>query len=48
MGDSLCGPELLRLLIAGGALTEHVFLNRRGQPLTSFGIHTLVKRYVRR
>jgi integrase len=35
-------------LIAGRALTERVFLNRRGQPLTRFGIHALVKRYVRR
>jgi site-specific recombinase XerD len=24
--------------------TEHVFLNRRGQPITRFGIHTLVER----
>jgi len=38
----------LHPLIAGRALTEHVFLNRRGQPLTRFGIHALVKRYVRR
>jgi site-specific recombinase XerD len=38
----------LSLLIQGRALAEHVFLNRRGQPLTRFGIHALVKRYVRR
>jgi site-specific recombinase XerD len=38
----------LHPLIAGRALTEHVFLNRRGQPLTRFGIHALVKRYVQR
>lgn len=25
--------------------SEHVFLNRRGQPLTRFGLHTLVERY---
>jgi integrase/recombinase XerD len=25
--------------------TEHLFLNRRGQPLTRFGIHALVERY---
>jgi site-specific recombinase XerD len=25
--------------------TQHVFLNRRGQPLTRFGIHALVERY---
>jgi site-specific recombinase XerD len=35
-------------LIGGRAGTEHVFLNRRGQPLTRFGIHTLVERHVRR
>jgi site-specific recombinase XerD len=38
----------LSLLIEGRALAEHVFLNRRSQPLTRFGIHALVKRYVRR
>ncbi len=27
---------------------EHVFLNRCGQPITRFGIHTLVERYVAR
>jgi integrase/recombinase XerD len=27
---------------------EHVFLNRRGQPLTRFGIHALVERYARK
>ena len=27
------------------ASTDHVFLNRRGQPLTRFGIHALVERY---
>jgi integrase/recombinase XerD len=26
----------------------HVFLNRRGQPITRFGIHTLVERYAQR
>jgi integrase/recombinase XerD len=35
----------LRLLIGDRAAAEHVFLNRRGQPLTRFGIHALVKRY---
>jgi site-specific recombinase XerD len=38
----------LTLLIAGRTSTERVFLNRRGQPMTRFGIHTLVERYVRR
>ncbi len=33
--------------IAGRAVTEHVFLNRCGRPITRFGIHTLVERYVR-
>jgi len=35
-------------LIIGRAAHEAVFLNRCGQPLTRFGIHTLVERYVRR
>ena len=32
-------------LIGDRAESEHVFLNRRGQPLTRFGIHALVERY---
>jgi site-specific recombinase XerD len=36
--------ELLPL-VGGRSGTEHVFLNRRGQPLTRFGIHALVERY---
>jgi len=32
-------------LIGNRAACEHVFLNRRGQPLTRFGIHALVERY---
>jgi len=36
--------ELL-LLIGDRLASEHVFLNRRGQPLTRFGIHALVERY---
>lgn len=32
-------------LVGGRAPTEHVFLNRRGQPLTRFGVHALVERY---
>src|ERR1700750_657495 len=31
-----------------GPPSEHVFLNRRGQPITRFGIHTLVERCVAR
>jgi integrase/recombinase XerD len=33
-------------LIAGRSPTAHVFLNRCGHPITRFGIHTLVERYV--
>src|SRR5665213_584108 len=36
--------ELLPLIGKRDA-SEHVFLNRRGQPLTRFGIHALVERY---
>ena len=35
----------LHALASGRAPTEHVFLNRRGDPITRFGIHTLVERY---
>jgi integrase/recombinase XerD len=31
-------------LVGGRGPTEHVFLNRSGQPITRFGIHTLVER----
>jgi integrase/recombinase XerD len=36
--------ELLPL-IGKRAASEHLFLNRRGQPLTRFGVHALVERY---
>ena len=36
--------ELL-LLISGRTPPERVFLNRRGQPLTRFGIHAVVERH---
>jgi site-specific recombinase XerD len=36
--------ELVTLVRDRGP-TEHIFLNRHGQPLTRFGIHALVKRY---
>ena len=36
--------ELLHL-VGNRTASEHVFLNRRGQPLTRFGIHALVERY---
>jgi integrase/recombinase XerD len=38
--------RVLAALIAGRSSTDHVFLNRCGCPLTRFGIHTLIKRYV--
>lgn len=38
----------LRLLMAERPAADPVFLNQRGQPLTRYGIHTLVERYVRR
>jgi integrase/recombinase XerD len=34
----------LTALVRGRGPTEHVFLNRRGAPITRFGIHTLVER----
>jgi len=38
----------LTALVAGRPSTERVFLNRCGQPVTRFGIHTLVERHVRK
>jgi len=38
--------EELRTLIGGRSPQDRVFLNRRGQPITRFGIHTMVERYV--
>src|SRR5256884_2223690 len=38
----------LSSLIASRPPTDHVFLNRCGQPITRFGIHTMVERYVRK
>jgi site-specific recombinase XerD len=35
----------LRPLIGRRTVSQHVFLNRRGQPLTRFGIYALVERY---
>ncbi|RWE71391.1 MAG: integrase [Mesorhizobium sp.] len=35
----------LRALVADGAPSRSVFLNRCGQPITRFGIHTAVERY---
>lgn len=37
--------EQLRELTASRAPGEAVFLNRRGRPITRFGIHTMVERY---
>ena len=38
----------LKVLVGEKAPTEHVFMNRYHRPLTRFGIHTMVKRYVGR
>jgi integrase/recombinase XerD len=38
----------LRPLVDGRGPQEHVFLNRRGQALTRFGIHALVERYAQK
>ena len=38
----------LTVVVSGRAGTERVFLNRRGQPLTRFGIHALVERHAQR
>jgi site-specific recombinase XerD len=35
----------LSSLIAGRPPVDHVFLNRRGRPITRFGIHTMVERH---
>ena len=35
----------LTVLVQSRTEKEHVFLNRRGEPLTRFGIHTMVERY---
>jgi len=35
----------LRLLIERRGDSQHVFLNRRGQPLTRFGVYAVVERY---
>jgi len=38
----------LDALVGEKAPTEHVFMNRCGRPITRFGIHTMVKRYIRK
>ncbi|MBX3452811.1 MAG: tyrosine-type recombinase/integrase [Planctomycetaceae bacterium] len=38
----------IRHLMADRDLSEHLFLNRRGQPLTRYGIHSLVERHAAR
>jgi integrase/recombinase XerD len=38
----------LTALLNDRAQHEHVFLNRCGRPITRFGIHTMVERYVER
>lgn len=37
--------DVLRSIIGQRSSSEHVFINRLGQPITRFGIHTMVKRY---
>jgi integrase/recombinase XerD len=43
-----CTVAELTALIADRSPTAPVFLNRCGHPITRFGIHTLVERYVRK
>ncbi|WP_371720499.1 tyrosine-type recombinase/integrase [Acidobacterium sp. S8] len=38
----------LSLLIGSRPSTDHVFLNKCSMPITRFGIHTMVERYVQR
>lgn len=38
----------LNLLLMNRDQSEHVFLNRCKQPITRFGIHTMVKRYIKK
>jgi len=38
----------LSSLILGRPTTDHVFLNRSGNPITRFGIHTMIERHVTR
>jgi integrase/recombinase XerD len=38
----------LAVLVQGRSPSEHVFLNRRGRPITRFGIYTLVERSIAR
>lgn len=40
--------EQLRIIAAQRAPDQYLFINRNGQPITRFGIHTLVERHVSR
>lgn len=40
--------DVLRPLVGSRGPQEHVFLNRRGLPLTRYGIHAMVERHARR
>ena len=40
--------DAITSLVGRRTPTEHVFLNRRGAPVTRFGIHTLVERHARK
>jgi integrase/recombinase XerD len=39
--------DALLPLVANRPVSDHVFRNRRGQPLTRFGVHALVERHAR-
>ena len=38
--------EELRCLVGHRTKDVHVFLNRRGEPITRYGVHTMIERYV--
>jgi integrase/recombinase XerD len=38
--------EELRCLVGQRTKDTHVFLNRRGEPVTRYGVHTMIERYV--
>ncbi len=40
--------DTIKKLIAGRGNDEHVFINRRGEPITRFGVYEMVKRNLKR
>ena len=38
--------EELRCLVGQRSKDAHVFLNRRGEPITRYGVHTMIERYI--